>query len=72
MENIGYYVTVKNGNRTGGLLGPYETHEEALENVERGKQMALDSDGQSRSWFYAYGTSKITTKGELPKSVFGI
>lgn len=71
-ERSGYYVTVRDGSRTGGLLGPYETHEEALQNVERGRQLAHESDGATRSWFYAYGTSKLTVRGkELPKGVFG-
>lgn len=67
-----YYVTVRNGLRTGGLLGPYDTHAEALENVDRGRKLALASDNETRSWFYTYGTTKLTTRGQLPKSVFGV
>lgn len=33
---IGYYVTVKDGPRTGFLLGPYDTHAEALAQLNRG------------------------------------
>ena len=65
----GFYVSVRDGPRYGFLLGPYTTHGEALANVERGKQLALDSDNASRSWFYAYGTCKITAN-KLPKAVF--
>lgn len=72
--NEAFYVTVKDGPRTGFLLGPYPTHEEALANVERGKGLALESDGASRSWFYAYGTTKMSlpeTMTEFPNGVFG-
>jgi hypothetical protein len=72
IANVGYYVTVRNGSRTGGLLGPYDTQAEALENVERGRKLALASDNETRSWFYEYGTTKLTTRGRLPKSVFGV
>jgi hypothetical protein len=68
---VGFYVSVIDGPRKGFLLGPYSSHEEALKNVERGKQMSLDSDNATRSWFYGYGTCKIETQKELPKSVFG-
>jgi hypothetical protein len=72
IANVGYYVTVRNGSRTGGLLGPYDTHAEALANVDRGRQLALDSDNATRSWFYEYGTTKLTTRGRLPSSVYGV
>lgn len=69
---IGFYVTVKDGSRTGFLLGPYDTHDEALANVERGKTLAMNTDNAARTWFYAYGTSKLTTgKPVLPNGVFG-
>lgn len=70
-ENIGYYVTVKDQSRHGFLLGPYDTHDEALKNVERGKNAAFLSDNYSRSWFYSYGTAKVTTSAELKPGVFG-
>jgi len=71
-DAVGFYVSVIDGKRKGFLLGPYTTHADALANVERGKQMALDSDNAGRSWFYAYGTCKLTTSNKLPKSVFGV
>ncbi|MEA2573350.1 MAG: hypothetical protein QOH93_648 [Chloroflexia bacterium] len=51
-----FYVSLRNGSkRYALLLGPYETHEEAVANVERGKRMARESD----MWadFYAFGTA---------------
>lgn len=69
-----FYVTVKDGNRTGFLLGPYDNHDEALANVDRGREAAFASDNKGRSWFYSYGTAKMTlpeTMTEFPQGVFG-
>lgn len=68
-ERIGFYVSVKNGPRTGLLLGPYNDHGEALANVDRGYSLASDAD----VWaiHYAYGTCKITSQN-LPQSTFGV
>lgn len=66
---IGYYVTVIDGKKKGALLGPYATHQEALDNVARGTKLAMDSDPKA-PW-YAYGTAKVDAR-ELPKSVFGV
>lgn len=68
---IGYYVSVIDGPRKGLLLGPYDTHEAALQNVDHGKNLAYESDNYSRSWFYAYGTCRVESD-KLPKSVFGL
>lgn len=68
---IGYYVSVIDGPRKGFLLGPYDTHAEALENVDRGRELALKTDNASRTWFYSYGTCRIERDGKLPKGVFG-
>ncbi|AGR47655.1 hypothetical protein PHIM7_13 [Sinorhizobium phage phiM7] len=68
----GYYVTIVDGRRIGALLGPYDTHQEALDNVDRGKELALNGndDPSNRAWWYAYGTTKIDAE-TLPKTVFG-
>lgn len=63
-----YYVSVRSGKRTGLLLGPYATHEEALNNVKRGEALANKADAWSH--FYAFGTVKINATNP-PKSVFG-
>jgi hypothetical protein len=58
-----FYVSVKDGQRSGFLLGPYDTHDEALANVDRGRKLAYDAD--TRAPWYAYGTAgtelEITT-----------
>jgi len=61
-----YYVSVVDGARKGILLGPYSTHEEALKNVDRGKELANKAD--SRAAFYAFGTAG---SDEELKTVFG-
>jgi hypothetical protein len=65
-----YFVTVRDAGRTGFLLGPYSTHEEAINNVQRGKKAALDANSQA--WFYAYGTASLSREvvGKV-KTVFG-
>jgi hypothetical protein len=62
-----YYVTVTSDNRKGFLLGPYNTHQAALNNVERGKELAFEHDGFAD--FYAYGTAGSDTE---IKTVFGV
>jgi uncharacterized protein YegJ (DUF2314 family) len=61
-----YYVTVLDGKRKGFLLGPYSTRQEALDNVERGKKLALDNDDFAD--FYYYGTAG---SDDIIKTVFG-
>lgn len=51
-----FYVTVINGPRVSRLVGPFETHEEALEWVEPARRKAQEWD--SFAWFYSYGTAR--------------
>lgn len=55
---VGFYVSVVDGGRHGYLLGPYDTHEAALANVDRGKAGAHEVD--DRAHWYGYGTCKVT------------
>lgn len=64
----GFYVTVRDHDRTGWLLGPYQTHEDALANEPRARRLAADADPKA-PW-YAYGTARVKF-GPLPVSVFG-
>lgn len=61
-----FYVTVVDGKRYGFLLGPYPTHQEAIDNVARGRNLANDAD--PRAAFYAFGTA--STKDNR-RTVFG-
>jgi hypothetical protein len=67
-EGGGYYVSVVNGLFYGLLLGPYDTHAEALANVDRGRSLADAAD--PRSHWYAFGTAR-NTNPEPRKTVFG-
>lgn len=61
---IGYYVTVKRGNRTGWLFGPVADHGVALALVEPVRALARTID----PWcdFDAFGTSSITRDDDKP------
>ncbi len=63
-----FYVTVINGDRKGFLLGPFDTHQESLDNVELGRKLANKADAFAH--FYAFGTASAP-KGTMIKAVFG-
>lgn len=63
-EPGGFYVTIKRGGRTGWLLGPYATHEEALGHVSEGRHLAHAVD--PRTEFDAFGTSRVTEGERKP------
>lgn len=63
----GYYVTMKRDVRTAWLLGPYDTHREALDNVARGRGRARAADPFTD--FDGFGTSSITSTGRLPAGI---
>lgn len=52
-----YYVSVIDGPRFGLLAGPFRTHVEALELVERARKEAERVD--PRAVFYAFGTTAM-------------
>ncbi len=62
-----YYVTVRDGPRTGFLLGPYATHEAALAEVPRGTDLACEADPWA--WFHAFGTASLPV-GVRPRVLF--
>lgn len=51
-----YFVSVIDGPRRGLLAGPYETHGQALEDVEAVRAVAEEAD--PRAAFYAFGTAR--------------
>lgn len=63
-----YFVTVRNGQRSGFLLGPYTTHAEALAMVDVGRLLAIDADPWAS--FYEFGTAGAVP-GFVTKTVFG-
>ena len=52
-----FYVSVINGNRKGLLLGPYDSHQEALDLVEPVRRYIAKID--EWSVFYEFGTAGI-------------
>lgn len=52
-----YYVSAIDGPRTALLLGPFPTHQQALDEVDTGRDMACDLD--PRAHFYAFGTCRM-------------
>jgi len=52
-----YFVSVIDGARHGYLLGPYDTHEEAKANVDRGRELAMAADLWAH--FHVYGTCSV-------------
>lgn len=54
---VGFYVTVKDGSRTGFLVGPLATHEEALALVEPVREIAESRNDRAR--WYAFGTARV-------------
>ena len=59
-----YYVSVMDGPRFGLLAGPFSTHVEACEWVERAKEEAYRVD--PRSVFYGFGTAAIRSNYRKP------
>lgn len=60
-----YYVTAQDGGRTAWLLGPYSDHAEALDRVRPVREWCLNNI--PAAWWWAYGTSSITTDREPPE-----
>jgi hypothetical protein len=63
-----FFVTVRDAGRTAFLLGPYATHEDALTEVERGRELAQNAN--TWAWFYAFGTASAPA-GLVSRTVFG-
>lgn len=55
--------------RTSLLLGPYDTHAQALDQRDRGRTLAYEADAWS--WFDPVGTVRLNPEADLPRSVFG-
>jgi hypothetical protein len=49
-----YYVSAVDGPSWWRMAGPYNTHQEALADVERARSIAVKHDG--RAWFMGWGT----------------
>ena len=62
----GFYVSVKDGPRSGMLLGPYGSKSEAEGKVTLGKRLAEQVN--SRAIWYAYGVTRVVMQpgADLP------
>ncbi len=64
---IGYYVSMVRNGQSRLLLGPYDTHDEALQNVSDGRDRAIAYS--ERHWWDAFGTCRIDAE-KLPGAIF--
>lgn len=65
-ENMVHYVTVRDGRRTGFLLGPFRSRRDAEAHVDTVRAEASTLD--SRTCFHGFGTARVTLKpGAKPK-----
>jgi hypothetical protein len=62
-----YYVTVRDGARTGFLLGPYSDARDANKSVSLARSLAIKADPFAH--FYAFGVSRLPI-GTPCKTVF--
>lgn len=51
-----YFISAVDGNHHFYMAGPYQTHAEALANVNRALEIARKHDG--RAWFMSWGTCR--------------
>lgn len=58
-----YYVSAIDAGRTFLMAGPFDTHQDALENVENARLIADGLD--PRAWFMAWGTVRIEGSTKL-------
>lgn len=56
-DHLDYYVSLRRGNRTALLAGPFATHTEALVWVDRAGEAAYEVDRWS--WFDPRGTCSL-------------
>ena len=64
-----YFVSARNDDgRAVMLLGPYDSHLEALERVDLGRQLAEKVD--PRAPWYSYGTCRVHDDQPTPAPIF--
>ena len=68
-----YYVSVVSGNKFGLLLGPYNSHKEALDKVETAREKAKEVN-RAEAAFAGFGTVRVENHTEpgLFNRVFGM
>lgn len=53
-----FFVTIVDGPKVGWLLGPYDTHWEAMNQVDRGRRMAREVNDRETA-FAGFGTTGV-------------
>ena len=59
-----YYVTAVDGGSWWRMAGPYDTHQEALADVERAR--SITNEHVDRAWFMYWGTIRDKTGNRAP------
>ncbi len=59
-----FYVSVRDGAAFRFLAGPFDTHGEALGQVEAARKLAIAYD--RKAWFYAFGTARAPAGYSTP------
>lgn len=54
-----FYVSARLDGRHAFILGPFETHTEALECVPDGRSLACERDSSQRASWASYGTCSV-------------
>ena len=57
VDNPCYYVSIIDGERWALILGPFRTHQEALDMVDKARDVGCEIDRKSH--FYGWGTCKV-------------
>jgi len=52
-----YYVSIIDGDQFNTVVGPFQTHQEALDMVEPARKIGSKVDW--KSWFYGWGAVKM-------------
>lgn len=70
MSARAYYVSVVNGRQRGLLLGPYDSHAQALDNVERVRTFVVERKPEAH--FYGFGTASTPADQARPGRLNGV
>lgn len=58
-----YYVSAMDHGKTWLMAGPYDTHHQALADVDRARDIATEHD--PRAWWKAWGTVRIEGSAQI-------
>lgn len=67
MTDRAFYVSVINGRQRGLLLGPFPTHDAALDRVEDVRAWVIERKPEAH--FYGFGTASVPSDRARPGSL---